>query len=211
MLYQPAHFEVNERALALELIREHPLATLVSVRDGDVAVTHVPLVAQAHDDAVMLLGHMARANPHWRALSDGERVTAIFRGPDSYVSPAWYARIEAVPTWNYVVVHAGGTIRMRHDSAAKERLLKALIDVHDPPYRARWDEALSEDFRERQKSAIVGFEIDVERLHAKFKLSQNRLAVDRAGVLAAMERDEGPRGADRAALGRWMRRLGIGT
>jgi transcriptional regulator len=211
MFYEPAHFKIDEREHALALMREFPLATLVSVADGELAVSHVPLIARERDGAVVLLGHVAKANPHWSSWADGAYATAIFRGPDSYVSPSWYTNKESVPTWNYMVVHASGPMTVTHDSAAKERILKALIDAHDPPYREHWDVALTEEFRERQKSAIVGFEIAVDRLQVKFKLSQNRQAVDKANVLAAMERGEGAQGAARVALARWMRRLGIGV
>jgi transcriptional regulator len=211
MLYEPKHFQVEQRAHALELMRAHPLATIVSVHDGEVAVSHVPLAARESEGAIVLLGHVAKANPHWQAWREDTPLTAIFRGPDSYVSPSWYQNKESVPTWNYMVVHAVGRAMVTHDSAAKERILKALIDAHDPPYREQWDVTLTEEFRERQKVAIVGFEIAVVWLHAKFKLSQNRLPTDRANVLAAMARGEGAAGAARLALSDWMRRLGIGA
>lgn len=204
-VYQPQHFKIDARAPALEVMRRHPLATLVSGGDGEPLVTHAPLLAVERDGALYLLGHVARANPHWRSWSGSALVTAIFHGPSGYVSPSWYETREAVPTWNYVVVHAHGTVRLAHDSAAKEQILKALIDTHDPPYRAHWDEALSEDFRERQKAAIVGFEIAVERIDAKFKISQNRLPADRANVLAAMDAGD----PAQQQLARWMRELGV--
>ena len=90
-----------------------------------------------------------------------------------------------------------------HDTLAKERILKALIDQHDAPYRAFWDTELSEEFRERHKTHIVGFEIRVARLESKFKVSQNRLPADRAGVLAAMQSGD----AASRELGEWMQRL----
>lgn len=203
MLYEPAHFRVAERAAALEVMRAHPLATLVSARDGEVDVTHAPLVPRADGERLVLLGHVARANPHWHAWEHAARVTAIFRGPDGYVSPSWYVVRAAVPTWNYMVVHARGRVALTHDSAHKEKILKALIDAHDPAYRRQWDEELSADYRERQKAHIVGFEIEVESIAAKFKLSQNRPAADRAGVLAALERG----GAAEEEMARWLRRL----
>lgn len=201
--YQPKLFAVDERAHALAVIRAHPLATLVSVVDGEAHFTHAPLVARASDAGVVLLGHVARANPHWKAWEAGIAVTAVFHGPDAYISPSWYVTRESVPTWNYVVVHAHGQATTLHDSAAKERVLKALIDQHDPDYRVRWDTELSEEYRERHKSHIVGFELRVTRLEAKFKVSQNRLPGDRAGVLAAMQAGD----ADAQALGAWMQTL----
>jgi len=131
------------------------------------------------------------------------RVTAIFHGPDAYVSPSWYLNRQSVPTWNYLVVHAHGTVAIRHDSADKEEILKALIDTHDPPYRAHWSEVLSEEFRERQKAAIVGFEIAVDRIEAKFKLSQNRPAADRERVLSALAAGK----SNDRAVADWMKRI----
>lgn len=205
MLYEPKHFKVEELPAALAVMREHPLATLVSSGGAEPHFSHVPMVTLERDGEVRLLGHVARANPHWRAWTDGGRVTALFHGPNGYVSPSWYHTREAVPTWNYIVVHAQGTVRVAHDSEEKEQILKALIDAHDPAYRSQWDEVLTAEFRERQKSAIVGFEISVDRLDAKFKLSQNRPPADRANVLAAVE---GGAPAQRE-LGQWMRRLRI--
>ena len=205
MLYEPKHFKVEDRAAALAVMRRYPLATLVSAGGAEPLFTHAPLIAHERDGALRLLGHMARANPHWQAWADGGRVTAIFHGPNGYVSPSWYTTQEAVPTWNYVVVHAQGAVTLAHDSAGKETILKALIDAHDPPYRRQWDEALSEEFRERQKSAIVGFEIAVDRIDAKFKLSQNRLPADRANVLAALQAGD----PAQRELAHWMRELRI--
>jgi transcriptional regulator len=203
MLYQPPHFKVEERAVALELMARHPLATLVSaVEGGEPMVSHAPLVAREAGGALVLLGHLARPNPHWKAWRDGDTVLAIFHGPDAYVSPFCYETEQAVPTWNYAVVHAAGTVTVLHASDAKERVLKALIDVHDVPYRARWDE-FDPEWREKMKNGIVAFEIGVSRLDAKVKASQNRNAADRAGVLRAMQAGD----ARAQALGRWMERL----
>jgi transcriptional regulator len=206
MLYQPPHFAVAERSTLLALMREFPLATLVSAGGGEPSFTHLPLEAEQAADRLRLLGHVARANPHWKQWGEGAAVTAIFRGPDAYVSPRWYSAREAVPTWNYIVAHASGRIGITHDSEAKERILKALIDRHDPAYRTQWDE-LGEEFREKMKRGIVGLVIDVEHLEGKFKLSQNRPMQDRKQVLAEMvAADSGPR-----SLASWMQRLGIGA
>ena len=205
-LYQPAHFSVGDHAALVALMRERPLATLVSVTGGEPHFTHLPLEVEEREGGIRLLGHVARANPHWSQWGDGAAVTAIFHGPDGYVSPRWYSTREAVPTWNYLVVHAGGRILITHDSDAKERILKALIDRHDPGYRAQWDE-LGEDYREKMKRAIVGLSIEVERLEGKFKLSQNRPAEDRRRVRAEIDRARDGGGA----LAGWMQRLGIGT
>ena len=214
-LYQPPHFARNapeQRKDALAVMRTHPFATLVSVVDGAPMMSHAPLEVEPksdgkgeeNGDALTLLGHFAAPNPHAKVFVDGAAVTAIFHGPDAYVSPSWYRQREAVPTWNYVVVHARGRVRRIDDSDGKERVLKALIDRHDLAYHAQWD-ALPLEFREKMKRGIVAFEIAVDALAAKFKLSQNRSAEDRAGVHAAMAGGD-PRAR---ALADWMRNLGI--
>jgi transcriptional regulator len=205
MLYTPAHFAQQDRVVALELMRRHPLATLISAVDGEEpVVSHLPLVAEQRGAETLLHGHLARANPQWTQWRDGLRLLAIFHGPDAYVSPFDYETREAVPTWNYAVVHAAGAVHLKHDSEAKEAVLKRLIDAHDLPYRQRWDE-LDAGYRERMKTAIVAFEITVDRIDAKFKLSQNRSAQDRAGVAAAMQRN-GERGAE---MVEWMQLTGV--
>ena len=202
MLYQPPHFKVGDRTVALELMRRHPLATLITGAAGDPAVSHVPLVVREDGERLVLLGHVARGNPQWKAWHDGDPALALFHGPEAYVSPLSYQVREAVPTWNYAVVHVGGPITVRHDSDAKEDVLKALIRVHDVPYLARWDE-LAVDWREKMKQGIVAFDIAVERLDAKFKLSQNRDAADRAGVVEALMNGD----ARAQDVAQWMQRL----
>ena len=203
MLYQPPHFSVGDRDVALELIRRHPLATLVSVAgDDEPVVSHAPLVAHLEGDRLALLGHLARPNPQWKQWREGERLLAIFQGPDAYVSPFCYAAKEAVPTWNYAVVHAAGNVTLGRESEAKERVLKALIDAYDVPYRARWDE-LDVEWREKMKGGIVAFEVAVTRLDIKFKVSQNRSEADRAGVLRSMQVGD----ARARELAEWMQRV----
>lgn len=206
MLYQPSHFRVDDRALALAVMRAHPFATLVSMHGGAPMFTHLPLHVREEGDRLQLVGHVARGNPQAEDLADAQ-VTAIFHGGNAYISPFWYETREAVPTWNYMVVHATGRARRVDDSEGKETILKTLIDQHDLPYHAYWNDELSEDYRERMKRGIVGFIVEVERIEAKFKLSQNRPAQDQAHVLAAMERGD----ASAQDLAAWMRRLGIGA
>lgn len=203
--YKPPHFLVEDEGTLLALMREHPLATVLSVAGGEPVFSHLPLEVEQGNERLRLLGHVARANPHWKLWSDGAAVTAIFRGPDAYVSPQWYSTREAVPTWNYVVVHAHGGITVTHDSDDKERILKALIDRHDPAYHAQWDE-LSREYREQMKRGIVGVTIAVARLEGKFKLSQNRTAGDRRRVLEGLDDACTPA----RSVAEWMRRLRIG-
>ena len=206
MIYMPTHFTVADRANQIAVMRAFPFATLVSIADGEPVFSHVPLVVLERGSTVVLLGHVSVANPHRKSWQPEQPVTTIFHGPNGYITPRLYSVQEAVPTWNYIVIHAQGRLRMIDDSAGKEHVLKALINVHDTGYHAQWD-ALTEEFREKMKRGILGFEIAVDRIDGKFKLSQNRPPEDRASVLGAMEKG----GASEHAMGEWMRRLGIGV
>ncbi len=198
MLYTPTHFAVPDRALAAALMRAHPFATLITQGSDEPVVSHVPLLLVDEGDTWHLLGHVARANPHWERWSERKRILAIFHGGDAYISPALYSTRKAVPTWNYAIVHAHGFVEVWHDSERKEQVLKALIDRHDAAYRRQWDE-LDSAYREGMKGGIVAFTIAIERIEAKFKLSQNRPEADRARVLEAMQA-----GGDKGlALARW--------
>jgi transcriptional regulator len=205
VIYMPTHFAVADRALQIAVMRAFPFATLVSAGADAPAFSHVPLVVVERGESIVLLGHVAIANPHWRSWAAEQPVIAVFHGPNGYVSPRLYSVREAVPTWNYIAVHAQGRLRAIEDSDGKEHILKALIDTHDTGYRAQWDE-LGEEFREKMKRGIVGFEIAVDRIDGKFKLSQNRPPQDRASVLGAMQGG----GAGEHAMAEWMQRLGIG-
>ena len=145
---------------------------------------------------------MARANPHWRDAAGVESI-AIFHGPHAYVSPSWYGEpAKAVPTWNYAVVHASGTLEIIADPVEARRILDALVhrfEAHrDPP----WQLAMAERERDALVNAIVGFRMRIRRISTKLKLSQNRPEADQVRVAAALEREDHP---DAAAVAAWMR------
>jgi transcriptional regulator len=143
---------------------------------------------------------VARANPLWQKVSDGSDVLAIFQGPNRYISPKWYPSKQehgrVVPTWNYLVVHGRGRITWHHDLNWLRKLLEALTDVHEDselPWRVS---DAPEDFVERMLSAIVGFEIRIADLKGMWKLSQNRSAEDRLGVIAGLKSQSNAAAAD---------------
>ena len=187
-MYLPAHFEQHDRAALHALVRDHPLATLiVGTSDGPTADL-IPLTLS--DDARMLQGHVARANPLWRH-ADGARVLAVFSGPEAYVSPGWYASKrehgKVVPTWNYTMVQARGTLRAVQDAAWLRALVERLTAHHEAKQAAPWSVAdAPDDFVQQMLRAIVGIEITLDALVGKWKVSQNRSAADRAGVAAGL-------------------------
>jgi transcriptional regulator len=166
--------------------------------------THLPLIVREREDGLIIEGHMARANPHWQYLEKNPRALIVFNGPHAYVSPSLYASKENVPTWNYVTVHAYGNIKLAHDMPDKHAAQTRLIDVLEPAYHQQFDE-LSPTYMHGRMSAIVAFEMAVDRLEGKFKLSQNRPMADRRNV-AKVFAD----GNDQErAVAAWMRRVSL--
>jgi len=192
-MYLPRHFEQADAQAIAALMKEHPLATLVSTAaDGSLNADHVPLVYDAGDGPQgTLRGHVARANPLWRTLAAGGPVLAVFHGPQAYISPSNYASKQehgkVVPTWNYAVVHAHGKLQPVDDAAWLRAFVERLTLRHESAREQPW--AVSDapaDFLEQMVKAIVGIEIEVTRLEGKWKVSQNRGEADRAGVTAGL-------------------------
>lgn len=204
-MYSPAGFRVEDAEELHALVRARPLATLVVTTPDGLVANHVPmLLAAGTDGAVVLRGHVARANPLWRHAADGCAALAVFHGPQAYVSPGWYPSKRedgrVVPTWNYAVVHAHGTLRAVDDPAWIHALVTALTDTHEAGRPAPWAVAdAPAEFTARMVAAVVGIELRVNRLEGKWKMSQNRPGPDRAGVVAGLQAEGGPAGAEVAA------------
>jgi transcriptional regulator len=186
-MYLPSAFELTDDAELSALVDRHPFATLVATVEGQPLVDHLPLLARRDDSRLRLLGHLARPNPLVRQVREGDRVLAVFHGPDTYVTPSAYPskRLDPrhVPTWNYVVVHAAGRIRWFDDPPALHALVEALSVRHEAAHESDWQltDAPAEYIAGHLRG-IVGLEIEVERLTGKAKASQNRQREDRDGV-----------------------------
>ena len=188
-MYLPKAFEETRAEVLDALMRAHPFATLVAVRDGLPLAHHLPLAWDAENRR--LQGHVARGNE--LATLDGAPVLAIFHGPQGYVSPNWYpSKHETgreVPTWNYAVVHARGRLRVIEDAHWLRGLLERLTDHHEADEAMPWRLSdAPEDYVETLLRGVVGIEIAVDGLQGKFKLSQNHPARNRAGVVAGLRR-----------------------
>ena len=207
-MYRRAPFVEQDPATLLELMRAYPLATLI--RSGnELAADLVPLEVDHTDGQWRLRGHVARANPLWSA-GDGQPVLALFQGPQAYISPNWYpskARHgKDVPTWNYTMVQAHGTLRAIDDPAWLRGFLERLTQRHEGSRAAPWHVAdAPADYLDAMLQAIVGIEIDITRIEGKFKLNQNYDAADRTGAVLGLCADaaEG-RQPDADALARAM-------
>jgi len=191
-MYRPSHFAEDRVEVVHELIRRYPLATIVTQRDGGLDADHVPVLIDAGDGEFgTLRGHVARANPLWRSFADGAQVLAIFQGGDHYVSPAWYpAKLEhgkVVPTWNYMIVHAHGPIVFRHEPEWLAAFVSRLTDTQESRRTEPWRVSDAPvEYIDAMLRAIVGFEIRLTSLTGKWKMSQNRSAPDRAGIVAGL-------------------------
>ncbi|MFT3811449.1 MAG: FMN-binding negative transcriptional regulator [Micropepsaceae bacterium] len=196
-MYTPQHFQPGDDGAALEAIARWPLAMLVS--NGPV-ITHVPMLREGD----RLIGHVALANDHWKRAADGAAAAAVFTGPDAYVSPGFYASKaehgRVVPTWNYVAVHVHGAIRWAHDAAEKLHIVRTLTDRFEQYELKPWsvDDA-PPPFIEAMLRGIVGVTLEIGRIEAQFKLSQNRSEDDRSGVELGLT-ERGPEGETVARL-----------
>ena len=192
-MYIPKHFAETELSVMHQLMRDFPLATLVSHGPDGLAANHIPLHLDASIGANgTLRGHIARANPLSKASAVDGEILLIFRGPESYISPSGYATKaehgKVVPTWNYTAVHAYGRLRLIDDPAWIFAQISALTATHESRLPQPW--AVSDapaDYIEKMLGAIVGIEITIERLIGKWKVSQNQPAVNQESLIAALE------------------------
>lgn len=187
-MYIPDQFkETNPERLAA-LLRDYPFGMLVTVRAGLPFVSHIPFLYERRQDGTQALrGHVAKANPQWHDLAENQTALVVFQGPHAYVSPRWY-ETPGVPTWNYAVVHVYGKARLLHEAAALEKLLAELTTVYESTQPAPWQPELSGERREKLLGMIVGFEIEIQEIQGKFKLSQNRSENDRQNVIEQLEK-----------------------
>ena len=190
-MYLPGHFAESRSEVLHALMRVQPFATLVTQGADGLTADHLPLQLDAGLAPLGVLhGHVARANPLWRH-ADGAEVLTIFQGPQAYVTPSWYptkhADGKAVPTWNYVVVHARGRLRAIDDPAWLRAQLETLVDRHESPLPEPWHVAdAPPDYIEKMLKAIVGIEIVISEITGKWKTSQNQPAANREGVIAGL-------------------------
>jgi transcriptional regulator len=201
-MYLPKQFDVPQHAV--DLMRENPFASLISNDDeGFPYVTHLPLHVEQRSEGLYILGHCARGNPHWKYLQSRAHALVTFMGPHAYMSPQVYPDLVRVPTWNYLTVHAMVNARIVDAEQSKDVLLKQLIADHEWTYAQQW-RGLPETYTHQMLSAIVAFELKVEKLQSKFKLNQHRPEAHAKMCEAYQAGTEQARG-----LAMWMHRLGM--
>jgi transcriptional regulator len=200
-MYNPAHFEETRRDVMHALIAAHPLGTLVTLGPAGLDANHIPFeISMDVTDGPLgtLRAHVARANPVWSDFSRVVDALVIFQGAQSYITPTWYTETKpatgkVVPTWNYCVVHAAGPLVVRDDRAWLRAQVERLVKRHESTQPKPWQVSDAPDeYIEKQLGAIVGIEIPLNKLTGKWKVSQNRNAADRAGVVQALRQQDTP-------------------
>ena len=192
-MYLPAAFALTDPQDLHRILREHPLGMLVTPGPQGLDANHIPFEFDPDTGALgTLRAHVARANPVWQQAPSGSPVLVVFRGEQAYVSPNWYpSKHEThrqVPTWNYEVVHAHGTLTVRDDARYVRGVVARLTRTHEADQPRPWTMADSPtDYLEQMAAQIVGIEVAITSLVGKSKMSQNKEPRDREGVAQAFE------------------------
>ncbi len=205
-MYLPAQFREEDISALHAAMRAAGLVTLAVAGPEGLDAAHVPMLLDSEPGPFgTLRGHVARANPIWKTPAEGAQALAIFLGPDAYVTPSWYETKrqtgKVVPTWNYVAIHARGRVRFFDDADRLLAIVTALTERQEGVRRNPW--AVTDapaDFVASMLKAIVGFELAIAKLDGKWKMSQNRPAEDRAGVIAGLRAETAPVAAEVADL-----------
>jgi transcriptional regulator len=195
-MYIPAAFRENRLEVLHAHIREHSFGTLVSQVSGELFATHLPfLLDENRGPNGTLLGHMARANPHWQGFRTGVESLVIFQGPHAYISPGWYVSEQSVPTWNYTVVHAYGSASLMEHPQRVRELLERTVRTFEGDAPEAWSTArVDESYITNLARGIVAFELPIARLEGKRKLAQNRPAADVEGAATGLRARGDPLG-----------------
>lgn len=173
--YSPTHYTSQQFDIARKLTQKFELATLISQGSGSLQISHLPLVLSKHKDEECYLGHMAKANPHWKIIEENPFATLIFRGPDHYISPAWYSpQDDNVPTWNYAAVHIEARLQVVSDSSEALQILKEQVDWWESNLGTNWKLDVELPAIQDLGKGIVAFRVFPVAQQLKFKLSQKQ-------------------------------------
>lgn len=183
-MYIPKLYREEDREKILEFLRANNFPALVTYDGEKPVATHLAVeVLEGEDGALTILGHMSRANPQWKSFGEAE-VLLIFQGAHTYISPRWYGHVN-VPTWNYMIVHVYGKTRLVEGDELYA-LLSQLVKKHEEPVSYSL-EGLPQDFVQKEINGVVGFAMDVTRVDAAYKLSQNRNDADHGNIIRELE------------------------
>ena len=186
-MYTPTSFVENDLKTLHDFMDQNSFATLISNDDQESFASHLPLLIERERGTQgVLTGHFSRANPHWQ-MANGQRVLIIFHGPHAYISPGWVQSTTMVPTWNYLAVHAYGVLRIVDEPNQVKDILTRMVGKYESRREQPWSMELADDgFIDNLTSAIVGFEVEIDRLEGKWKLSQNHPAERREQIISGL-------------------------
>ncbi len=183
-MYTPSAFAVSDLATLHGFMQRYSFATLISASGPQPEVSHLPLLLDRNAGPNgRLIGHMAKANEHWKT-AEGHEVLVLFHGPHAYISPSWYEEQNVVPTWNYVAVHVRGIMQLVTNAAAKQKIVADYVTEYEAAMPTPWAlNSADQSFVDGLTDAIVCFTIDIEHIEGKSKLSQNHTADRRQKVV----------------------------
>jgi transcriptional regulator len=172
-MYIPKAFEVNEIRKLVNFIKDNSFGILFTQNENGPFATHLPfLINESKYDNGVLLSHMAKANPHWKDLGD-EEVLVVFSGPHAYISPSWYGESNTVPTWNYVAVHVYGEFKVIDDKEEAKKIIEDTVNFYESSLPNPWLVNFEDKFINELMNGLVTFEIKINKVEGKWKLSQN--------------------------------------
>tara|TARA_R110001592_G_scaffold104552_1_gene294129 strand:+ start:2484 stop:3113 length:630 start_codon:yes stop_codon:yes gene_type:complete len=200
-MYRPKMFDIDDTDDMQGIIRANGFAVLVTAGGQGMTASHVPLHLIDDGELGLLWGHLAKANDQWQAFDGAAEALAVFGGPHSYISPTWYATEKSVPTWNYEAVHAYGRPKVMDDPEAVAARLASLTGQYEGTGASAWSPRnLPADFVAAQLKGIVAFEMRIERLEGKRKMSQNRKPEDVKGAIGGLKATGRPADAEVAGI-----------
>ncbi|MFC0518331.1 FMN-binding negative transcriptional regulator [Mucilaginibacter angelicae] len=201
-MYTPKHFQLTDEQEAISFMQRYSFATIVTATDNVPFATHIPFLVTKRDDKIVLSSHFARANPQAAEII-GKEILVIFTEPHAYISPKHYEKETNVPTWNYIAVHAYGKATILSEGEQTANLLVHMISNYEAGYLAQWNN-LPDEYKQRMMRGIVAFEIVVDDLQGKQKLSQNRTEVERENIIEALDKSKD---TTEAEIAKYMSRL----
>jgi len=187
-MYIPKNFLTTDSAEIVSFMKQYSFGTIINTQNNYPIATHLPFLVSVKDDQVVLSSHFAKANPQWEII-EAHPSLVIFTEPHAYISPQHYEKELNVPTWNYFSVHAYGQGKILTDETLTYKILEATINSYEPAYKTQWD-ALPEEYKSKMIKGIVAFEIVVNDLQAKKKLSQNRTDIEKEKIIAHLSVSE---------------------
>ncbi|HPI41305.1 MAG TPA: FMN-binding negative transcriptional regulator [Pseudobdellovibrionaceae bacterium] len=190
-MYLPKHFSENEEKKVFELIKRNGFATILSYPKNEKPfINHLPVIfSSLPNEERILIGHMAKRNQQWQHFKQNPECTIIINGEHTYITPKWYKSGRDVPTWNYAVAHLHGKIELVESFSEQVKVLKQLSHFFESPSQNPWVFELPEDLLDESSltSAIISFKFHIEKIEAKFKLSQNRSDEDKQGIIDGLK------------------------